>query len=109
MEIEKDLNLNEEDQEEYAPDLISLLDEEGIEHQFEIADVLENDDENYMALIPVFDEVDENDEEAGQLVILKVIADGDEEFLEAIDDEDEFNKISKIFMDRLGEDYDFEE
>lgn len=109
MDIEKDLNTNKEEQDEYAPDLISLLDEEGIEHQFEIADVLEDGDENYMALIPFFEEEDEDDEEAGQLVILKVVADGDEEFLEAIDDEGEFDRISKIFMGRLGEDYDFEE
>ena len=35
------------------------------------------------------------------------VAEGVEEFLEAIEDEDEFNRISSMFMERLGEDYDF--
>ena len=48
-------------------------------------------------------------DDTGELVVLKVAADGVEEYLEAIDNEEEFNKISKMFMERLSEDYDFEE
>ena len=37
---------------EFGPDLMTLLDEEGNEHEFEVADTLEDNDERYMALIP---------------------------------------------------------
>ena len=37
-------------------DVISLLDEEGKEHEFEIVDALELDDRQYLALVPLYDE-----------------------------------------------------
>ncbi len=36
-------------------DVISLLDEEGKEHEFEIVDALELEDRQYLALVPLFD------------------------------------------------------
>lgn len=90
-------------------DVISLVDENGIEHEFEIADVLDVEGTYYMALIPVFDTAEELLDDTGELVVLKVVADGAQEYLEAIDNEEEFYKISKMFMERLSEEYDFEE
>ena len=87
--------------------IITLVDEEGIEHEFEIADMLDEDGVQYLALIPVIEDTDELLNDPGELVVLKVVAQGAEEYLEAIEDEDEFNRISAIFMERLGEDYDF--
>ena len=87
--------------------VITLVDEEGIEHEFEIVDMLEEDGVQYLALIPMIDDPEELLEDPGELVVLKVVAQGTEEFLEAIEDEDEFNRISAVFMERLGEDYDF--
>ena len=48
------------------------------------------------------------DEDGTELVILKVVEDNGEEFLEPIEDDDEFEEISEIFMDRLEEYYDFD-
>lgn len=99
----------QDDADDMAPDLISLVDEDGVEHQFEIADTLEINGENYMALIPLPDEDEEEDllDDSGELVVLKVAEDGEEEFLEAIEDEDEFNRISSLFMERLKDEFDF--
>lgn len=36
----------------YEADLITLIDDEGQEHEFEIIDELDNDDGHYMALVP---------------------------------------------------------
>lgn len=83
--------------------VITLVDEDGVEHEFEVADMMEEDGVQYLALIPVI----EDPSDPGELVVLKVVAEGVEEFLEAIEDESEFNRISAIFMERLGEDYDF--
>ena len=93
---------------EYGPDLLTLVDEEGVEHEFEVVDTLDKDDETYFALVPVMDESNISDVD-GELVILKVVEEDGEEFLEAIEDDDEFDDISDIFMERLEELYDFEE
>ncbi|RPF48150.1 uncharacterized protein DUF1292 [Hydrogenoanaerobacterium saccharovorans] len=93
---------------EFGPDILTLQDEEGVEHEFEVLDTYEEDHNRYIAVIPVEDEEVLADDD-GELIVLKVEADGDEEFLMAIEDEDEFNKISGIFMERLEDYYDFTE
>lgn len=89
-------------------DILTLVDEDGVEHEFEVADTLENEDKNYIALIPIL--ADEEDDE-GELVVLRVITDEEtgEEFLEPIEDEEEFETIGDLFMERLKEEFDFAE
>ncbi len=88
-------------------DILTLVDEEGVEHEFEVAGTMEDEGKQYMALIPVFDGSDESLEEDGELVVLQVTNENGEEFLEAIQDEAEFNRISAMFMSTLKDDYDF--
>lgn len=90
-------------------DTISLMDEDGVEHEFEIADAMELDGKEYMALIPVFDEAEDYLEDSGELVILRVGNEDGEEFLEQIPDDDEYDRVAEIFVKRLEEYYDFEE
>ncbi|MBE6884992.1 MAG: DUF1292 domain-containing protein [Ruminococcaceae bacterium] len=93
---------------DFGPDILSLVDEEGVEHEFEVVDTLDKDDTTYLALIPVVDENNLDDAD-GELVILKVVEEDGEEFLVAIEDDDEFDDVSDIFMDRLEDMYEFEE
>ena len=103
---EHDDQINDiEEEEDYTPDLISLVDEDGVEHQFEIADVMEVDDNQYMALIPIYDDPQVILEDDGELMIFRVSSDG-EEYLEAIEDEKEFKKVADLFTKRLEELYD---
>ena len=103
------MNTNEESGEmEFGPDILTLQDDEGVDHDFEVLDTYEEEDDRYMALVPVEDE-EALESDDGELVILKIQAEGDEEFLVAIEDEAEFDKISAIFMERLEEYYDFTE
>lgn len=95
------------DEMEYGPDILTLQDEDGVDHEFEVLDTYEQDDNRYLALVPV--EEDALEEDDGELVILKVDGENDDEFLVAIEDEAEFDKISAIFMERLEEYYDFTE
>lgn len=94
---------------EYEQNILTLVDEEGEEHEFEIVDTLDENEESYIALVPVFDDPDDVLEDSGELVVLKVATDDGEEFLEAIEDEAEFDRISAIFMERLKDTFDFEE
>ncbi|MBQ2756421.1 MAG: DUF1292 domain-containing protein [Oscillospiraceae bacterium] len=93
---------------DFGPDILSLVDEDGVEHEFEVVDTLDKDDNTYLALIPVVDENNIGDAD-GELVILKVLEEDGEEFLIAIEDDDEFDDVSDIFMDRLEDMYEFEE
>ena len=44
---------------EYNPDLISVVDENGVEHVFEELDRIETDDGRFVALLPVYQEAEE--------------------------------------------------
>ena len=94
---------------EFGPDLLTLVDDEGVEHQFEVIDTLEIEDDRYIALIAVYDDAEDAVEDDGELILLKSEMEGEEEFLVAIEDEEEFNKVSEIFLDRLDEYYDIQE
>lgn len=91
--------------EEYEPVIVSVVDEEGEEHIFEELDIIEMDDKEYVALLPVYDEdvVDED----GELIILIRNYDDDEIFLEPIEDDDEFMRIGKMFEERLADMFEF--
>ncbi len=96
--------------EELGPDLLTLVDDDGNEHEFEFLDSIELDNgKRYVALVPTFDNPEDALQDSAELVILEVITEGEEEFLEPVQDEETFNEVSEIFVERLSEDYDFEE
>ena len=92
-------------------DLLTLVDEDGQEHEFEIIDSVEQPDgSEYVALVPVLEDDDPQAEDGGELIILKVAREDDgEEVLEAIEDDEEFDRIGAVFKERLKEAFDFEE
>lgn len=96
---------------EGGADLISLVDEDGEEHEFEVIDSIEQDGTEYVALVPVFDQPDSDEalQDSGELVILKVVEEDGEEVLEALEDDDEFFRIGSVFKDRLKDTFDFED
>lgn len=92
---------------EYGNDILTLEDETGAEHSFEVLDAIDTGEDRYLAMTPVFDDPEELLEDSGDLVIVKVIVDENgEEVLVTIDDEDEMDEIADIFMERLEQDYD---
>lgn len=91
---------------DFTPDLYTLVDEEGKEQTFEMLDAIEVDDNTYYALVPYYQNAEELAEDDGELVILKVQQDGDEEILVSIDDDDEFDKVGKLFMERIEKMFD---
>ena len=98
--------------EEYDPDIVSVIDEDGKEHVFEELDRIETDSGRFVALLPVFDDPDEMLENDGEIIILEVTEENGESYLSQIEDEDVFNEIGSIFEERLAdlfEDVDEEE
>lgn len=87
------------------PDLVTVIDEDGVEHTFEELDRIETDDAKYLALTPVFDEAEEVLDDDGELIIVRVIENEDGPILEPIEDQTEYNEIGAIFEERLEEFY----
>ena len=89
---------------EYTPDLFELIDEEGNKKQFELFDAVEIDGEQYYAMLPAIEDEDYLDSDC-DLVILKSVEENGEEILASIDDDEEFDKVSKIFLERIDDSY----
>ena len=94
---------------EFTPEIVSILDEEGNEHLFEELDRIETENGKYVALLPFSESEEEISDEDNELIILKVIEENDEFYLEPIEDDKEFNEIGEIFEERLSEMFIFEE
>lgn len=97
-------------EETYGPDIVSVVDEEGVEHTFEELDRIETDDGRFIALLPIYNEAEEILDSDGELIILSVVEDEDgETYLEPIEDEELFNSIGQIFEERLADYFEFDE
>lgn len=94
---------------DYGPDILTVIDDDGNEQQFEVLDRIETDeDKRYVAIVPYYEDVADMLQDDGELIILRVADDNDGTVLEPIEDEDEFDEIASIFEERLSEFYDFE-
>ncbi len=58
---------------EYEADLVSVVDDEGNRHEFELVDAIETDEGRYVALLPVYENPAENLNDDGELIILEVV------------------------------------
>lgn len=84
-----------------TPDIYTLVDEEGNEQAFELLDVLDLEDDRYFALIPYYENPEESLEDDGDLVILKSEMVDGEELMASIDDDEEYERVGAIFLERL--------
>ena len=96
-------------EENFGNNIVSVVDEEGVEHTFEELDRIETDDGRYIALLPIYNEAEEILDGDGELIILSVVEDEDgETYLEPIEDEALFNEIGDIFEERLADYFEFD-
>ena len=88
----------------YEPDLISVTDDDGNEIVFELLERYETDDDVYVAITEYHDEAEEIVEADNEVIILKVLEENGEEFLEAIEDDAELEAVYSALMDLIYED-----
>ena len=96
-------NINED----FGPDIVSVVDEKGVEHTFEELDRIETDEGKFVALLPIYDEAEEILDSDGELIILQVVEEDGEFYLEPIEDDKLFDKIGKLFEERLADLFEF--
>ncbi|MBQ7727229.1 MAG: DUF1292 domain-containing protein [Clostridia bacterium] len=107
MAEEKKNELEAEDEGEEVT-VYTLTDEDGKEYEFEIIDDVEMDGNIYFAMVPT--EETESDADVWNYVILKQKFDEEgNEFLETLEDDDEFEKVAAYFDDQLSEEIDYDE
>ena len=94
---------------EYGADLITLIDDEGVEQEFEILDEIDNEDGVFYALLPTFDDPQSELESDGAYYIFEVIEEDGEEQLAEVEDEELLDKLAEIFESRFEEFYEEEE
>lgn len=89
---------------EEETNLITLVDEDGHEHRFNLLNVLEVDGLKYAVMFPETTE-DEEDEEDEEAIILRIDTDeAGEEVLVDIEDDSEFEKVCQVLEDMYEED-----
>ena len=82
-------------------DMITLIDEEGVEHEFEVEAFLEVDEEKYAVLIP------QSDEYMNEAVIMRFGFDDDgEEVLFDIESDEEWERVADAYDNYAEEGYD---
>lgn len=97
--------------EDNAPDLLTLEDEAGQEHTFEVIDAADYNDNHYLAVVPYIESEAEAEAalaEDANLIILRVGEENGEEYLDIVDDDEEFYNVGEIFASRLSDLYDIE-
>lgn len=97
------------DNNEFKADLITLVDEDGEEHEFEILDVIENDEGCFYALLPNFLSAEEELESSATYYIFESIENDGEFELAEVEDEELLDRLAQEFEDRFAELYEFTE
>ena len=97
---------NVEDSEE-LDNIVVLNDEDGNEVEFEFLDLIEYEGEEYVVLLPT----DEDEEDSGEVLILKLEDTGseDEESYVSVEDDEVLNKVFEIFKEKFKDEFNFVE
>ncbi|MBQ6143495.1 MAG: DUF1292 domain-containing protein [Clostridia bacterium] len=89
-------------EESMPTDIVTLIDDEGIEREFEVLDFIENSQGRFYALMPNFELSDETLNSEETYFIFEVIEENGEEQLVEVDDDILLDNLSKEFERRLG-------
>jgi len=82
-----------------ADEIVTLVDEEGEEHDFTLIEVIEVDSTEYAILLPTDENGEENSNEA---IILKLIQDEEgNDLLVDIEDDDEWEKVAGAYEEMI--------
>ena len=86
---------------DYNPDIVTLSDDDGKEYIFEVLDAIETDTGRYLAMLPIYDNPQDQLNDSGELVIVKVGEEDGEEYYYEIEDDDEYETVADAFVVRL--------
>ena len=82
---------------QYGSDFITVVDDEGVEYEFEVLSTLEYSGNTYLAAVSAAEEKDP------EVIIFKSTEEDEESILSVIDDEDEFEAVNALLIESLFE------
>ena len=96
---------NMQEGEELDNNILILHDEDGNDVEFEFLDLIEYEGEEYVVLLPN----DEEDDDAGEILILKLedTDSEDEESYVSVEDEEALNTVFEIFKEKFKDEFNF--
>lgn len=90
---------------EYTPDLVTLISEDGEEIEFEILDIIENEDGKFYVLYPYYNNPADAVNDPGEYYIFESQEiDGEEELAE-IEDDELLDKLADEFEKRYNDSF----
>ncbi len=99
------MTMSNNELENYDADLVSLLDDEGNEYEFEILDEIDYKDGHYYALMPLFDIPEEGIDSQSTYMIFEAVEDENgEPQLAEVDDDELLDEIAEIFEKNFEDD-----
>lgn len=90
---------------EFSPDIITLIDDNGKEHIFEILDTIENEKGCFYALFPK----NSNSESDANYYIFELLDENDEPLLAEVQDDTLLNELAEIFESHFEDLYEINE
>jgi putative holliday junction resolvase len=90
---------------DHKEEILTLLDEDGIEHSFEVIDILQVNERDYAILLPL-DAGQTMDSEArdDEAIIFRIEEEGEEnQTLMAVEDEEEWEQVAAAWEERVRE------
>ena len=95
--------------EDFSPDLLTLVDEDSQEHEFEILDIIENDEGCFYALLPTFEDPQDQVEADGSYYIFQAFEEDGEQQLAEVEDDELADRLAAEFEKRFDEMFEAEE
>lgn len=92
-------------QDDFGADLLTLVDDEGNEHEFEILDVIDGEDGCFYALLPTCSDPQEQVEAEGTYYIFEAVEEDGEQQLAEVEDKALLDRLAKQFESRFEEFY----
>lgn len=86
--------------EDAYPDIITLEDEDHVEHEYEVLDSVEWRGVRYMELVPYIEDLNDLLNADLQLVMMRTGQDEEGEYLEIVEDTEELCAVSDLFRKR---------
>ncbi|MBP1588262.1 MAG: DUF1292 domain-containing protein [Clostridia bacterium] len=91
---------------EEVDDIITLYDEDGQGVDFQMLDMITRGDDKYLVLYPLEDEEEEDD---GSLVILRLIEGEEDDTLESVEDDELLSELFEEFKESHKDEFTFED
>ncbi len=85
----------------YDVQLVTLIDEDGNEQEFEVIEIFEVDEKEYVAIAPPLGEEDDDEVMVFRLEVDETTG---EELLRDIADDEEWNRVAEVYMALVDED-----